>query len=47
MIEVKETPDGSFTIFWDKADPVESMMNDWTEEDFIQVMREHLTKDEP
>lgn len=38
MIEVKEEDDGSLTISWDKNDPVESMMNDWTEQDFIDAI---------
>jgi hypothetical protein len=46
MINVKEESDGSFTISWDENDPVESMMNTWTEEDFIQAIREELKKDE-
>lgn len=41
-IEVTENDDGSFQISWDENDPVESMMNDWTEEDFIQVIREQV-----
>ncbi len=42
MIEVTQEPDGSMTIDWDENDPVESIMNDWTSEDFIQVLKEHL-----
>ena len=37
-IQVTENDDGSFTIEWDETDPVESMMNDWTNEDFVQVI---------
>jgi len=44
MIEVTQEPDGSMTITWDKDDPVESIMNDWTEEDFIQSFKDHLKK---
>lgn len=32
-INVKETKDG-FEISWDPDDPVESVFNDWTEDDF-------------
>ena len=35
---MKENDDGSFTINWDSNDPVESIMNDWTEEDFIDAI---------
>jgi hypothetical protein len=42
MINVKEETDGSFTISWDENDPVESMMNTWTEENFIQAIQKHL-----
>jgi hypothetical protein len=39
-ISVKQELDGSFTIDWDQNDPVESIMNTWTEEDFITAIRE-------
>jgi hypothetical protein len=42
MIEVKEEQDGSMTIDWDPNDPVESIMNDWTESDFIDAVEKHL-----
>jgi hypothetical protein len=42
MIEVTQEPDGSMTIDWDPNDPVESIMNDWTAEDFIQALKDHL-----
>jgi hypothetical protein len=42
MIEVTQEPDGSMTINWDENDPVESIMNDWTESDFIQAIKDHL-----
>lgn len=38
MIDCKENEDGSFTISWDANDPIESVLNDWTEEDFIEVI---------
>jgi hypothetical protein len=46
MIKVKELEDHSFEISWDENDPVESIMNTWTEEDFIRAIREELKKDE-
>jgi hypothetical protein len=44
MIDCKENEDGSFTISWDENDPIESILNDWTEEDFIKVIIEHAEK---
>ena len=44
MIEVKEEQDGSFTISWDEKDPVESMMNTWTESDFLDAIQKQLDK---
>lgn len=42
MIEVKENEDGSFEISWDENDPRESVFNDWTEQDFVDVIEKHL-----
>lgn len=42
MISCKEEDDGSLTFDWDENDPAESILNTWTEEDFIQAIREHL-----
>jgi len=39
-IEVKEEENGSFTISWDENDPVESILNTWTEQDFIDAIME-------
>ena len=41
-IKVTERGDGSFDIDWDSKDPIESIMNEWTEEDFIQAIKDHL-----
>lgn len=38
MINVKEEDDGSLTISWDENDPIESILNDWTEEDFLNCI---------
>jgi hypothetical protein len=38
MIEVTENEDNSFTITWDSTDPLESIMNTWTEQDFIDAI---------
>jgi len=37
-MDVKEEEDGTFTITWDENDPVERVFNDWTEQDFIDVI---------
>ena len=39
MIDVKDNGDGSFIIEWDENDPAESILNDWTKEDFINFFR--------
>jgi len=39
-IEVKEEENGSFTISWNENDPVESILNTWTEQDFIDAIME-------
>ena len=38
MINVVEEPDGSLTITWDQNDPIESQLNTWTQQDFIDVI---------
>lgn len=43
-IDVKEEQDGSFTISWDENDPYESMLNTWTEQDFIDAIKEHCNR---
>lgn len=40
MIEVTQREDGSYDISWDKNDPLERALNDWTEQDFINAIRE-------
>jgi hypothetical protein len=44
MIQVTENEDGSFDISWDETSPTESILNTWTEDDFIKVIMEHLEK---
>ena len=39
-LAVHEEADGSFTIEWDENDPVESVFNTWTEQDFINAIVE-------
>jgi hypothetical protein len=43
-IEVKEETNGSFTISWNEKDPVESIMNTWTESDFLDAIQKQLDK---
>jgi len=38
MIDCTENEDGTFTITWNGSDPVESILNDWTEQDFIDTI---------
>ena len=45
-IQVTEEADGSLTISWDETDPVESQLNTWTEEDFIQAIMGVIEKNE-
>ena len=42
MIEVKEETDGSLTISWDENDPAESILNSWTEDDFLLAIQQRL-----
>ena len=44
MIDVKEEDDGSLTINWDENDPVESILNTWTEQDFINAIMERINE---
>ena len=37
--EVIEEEDGSFTFKWDENHPVTSVFNDYTEDDFIEMLR--------
>jgi len=42
MIQVIENEDKSFTITWDETSPTESILNTWTEADFIKVIMDRL-----
>ena len=42
MINVKDNGDGSFIFEWDENDPEESILNDWTKEDFIDFFNYRL-----
>lgn len=42
MIQVTENEDKSFTITWDETSPTESILNTWTEDDFIKVIMERI-----
>lgn len=41
-IEVTENEDGSFTISWDENSPTESILNTWTEDDFIGAIKQSI-----
>ncbi len=43
-IEVKELEDGSLEISCDENDPVESQLNHWTEQDFVNAIMEGIKK---
>lgn len=45
-INVTQENDKSFTISWDENDPKESILNNWTEEDFIKVITDSLQNTE-
>ena len=42
MIEVKEIDEYTFEISWDENDPKESILNDFTEQDFIDVLMNRI-----
>ena len=42
MIDVKHIKDTEYQIIWDETDPNESILNTWTEEDFISTIQEGL-----
>ena len=42
MIHVNQEDDKTFTITWDENDPQESVLNTWTEEDFINAIQNKL-----
>jgi hypothetical protein len=44
MIEVKHIKDTEYEISWDENDPLEKQLNDWTEEDFLNAIKEGLEK---
>ena len=41
-IEVTQDDDKTFTISWDENDPQESILNTWTQEDFIHAIEDKL-----
>jgi len=42
MIEVTQDDENRFTISWDENDPQEKIFNDYTEEDFINLIQNYL-----
>jgi len=43
-IKVEENEDGSLQISWDPNDPVESIFNTWTEQQFIDAIMERANE---
>jgi hypothetical protein len=43
-LKVEENQDGSFEISWDPNDPVESIFNTWTEEQFIDAIMQRVNE---
>lgn len=41
-LTVTENKDGSFTFDWDDQHPVTSQLNTWTENDFLNCLREQM-----
>ena len=44
MIECIEECDGSLTFSWDENDPVERVLNTWTEQDFIDAIMAQINR---
>ena len=38
MISVEQIGENEFNITWDENDPIESQLNTWTEQDFIDAI---------
>ena len=45
MINVNELSNGKLQIEWDENDPIESILNNWSEEDFQKFFDECLRQD--
>lgn len=43
-IKVTELKDNTFEISWDENDPVESILNTWTESDFLDAIEKYLNQ---
>ena len=41
-LTVIENEDGSFTFDWDDEHPITSQLNTWTENDFLNCLREQM-----
>ena len=41
-IKVTENGNKTFTIHWDENDPKESILNEWTQQDFINAIEDYL-----
>ena len=43
-IEVQQISEHTFEISWDENDPQESVFNNFTEQDFLDIIKEHINK---
>lgn len=43
-INVEQNSDGTLKITWDENDPREKELNNWTEEDFLNAIKNGLEK---
>lgn len=46
MIDVTQNQDGSFNITWDENDPKESILNQYTQDDFKALIQNYLERKE-
>ena len=44
MIEVLQIDKHTFEVSWDENDPQESVLNHFTEQDFLDIITGHLNK---
>ena len=42
MINVEQINENEFTISWDENSPTESILNTWTEDDFIRAIKQSI-----
>jgi hypothetical protein len=42
MIDVKHIKDNEYEITWNENDPIEGQLNYWSEEDFLNAIKQGL-----